>query len=161
MIQVTTTTTGVDMKNDNSVAIGDLSSIEKGSGARRNGGKVEFSALPLHLMAGVARVLMFGKMKYKAYNWAKGMDYSYTFDCAMRHLIKWFYCREELDPETGEHHLDHAICNLLFLKHYSLTHPGGDDRPPTYTDFHKWLDDVNTPFDIEAAKKRSGYGKDS
>ncbi len=149
------------MKNDNEVATGDLASIEKGSGARRNGGKVEFSLIPLHLMAGVARVLMFGKMKYKEWNWAKGIGYSCTFDCALRHLTKWFYCREECDPETGEHHLDHAIANLLFLRHYSLTHPAGDDRPPTYTDFHEWLGDINTPFDIEAAKERSGYGKDS
>ena len=148
-------------KNADSVATGDLASIEKGSGARRNGGKVEFSLIPLNLLAGVARVLMFGKMKYKEWNWAKGISYSGTFDCALRHLTKWYYCREEFDPETGEHHLDHAICNLLFLRHYSLTHPDGDDRPPEYTDFHQWLEDINTPFDIEAAKERSGYGKDS
>lgn len=148
------------MKNDdNSVAIGDLSSTEKGSGARRNGGKVEFSLIPLNVMAGVAKVLMFGKMKYAAHNWAKGISYSSTFDCTLRHLTKWFYCREECDQETGLHHIDHAIANLLFLRHYSLTHPDGDDRPPTYTDFHEWLEEINTPFDVEDAKEQ--YGKDS
>lgn len=147
------------MKNADSVATGDLASIEKGSGARRNGGKVEFSLIPFNVLAGVARVLMFGKMKYKEWNWAKGISYSSTFDCTLRHLTKWFYCREECDTETGLHHLDHAIANLLFLRHYSLTHPDGDDRPPTYTDFHEWLEEINTLFDIEAVKEQYGGGE--
>lgn len=139
------------------VAIGDLASTAKGSGARRNSGKVEFSLIPFQLLAGTARVLMSGKLKYQEWNWAKGIPYAATFDCLLRHLIKWFYCREECDPETGEHHLDLAMCNLLFLRHYSMTFPDGDDRPPAFTDFDKWLPDVNTPFDAEDFIQRNPY----
>jgi hypothetical protein len=58
------------------VATGDLQSTAKGSGARKNGGKVMFHQIPLHLMGGVARVLMGGMEKYAPLNWAKGMDWS-------------------------------------------------------------------------------------
>lgn len=143
------------MKND--VAEGNLASTEKGSGARRNSGKVDFSLVPFHLLSGVARVLMSGELKYNTHNWAKGMKFSSSFSCLMRHLIKWFYCKEDLDAETGEHHLDHAMCNLLFLKHYTRTYSEGDDRPQEFTDFADWLSDINTPFDADAFVHRNPF----
>jgi hypothetical protein len=120
---------------DNEVAVGDLNSTEKGTGARRNGGKVAFSLIPLHLLAGCARVLMFGAKKYAPFNWSKGMPYSTCFDCTLRHLFKWWYLREETDEETGEHHLDHVLCNILFLRHYTVEYKEGDDRPPKFANF--------------------------
>lgn len=135
------------------VEVGDLSSDEKGSGARRNAGKVAFSLIPLHLMSGVARVLMSGIVKYKEWNWAKGMAWSVCYDCAQRHMMKFWYAREELDKETMEHHLDHAICNLLFIKHYLAYYPEGDDRPPEgFFD----VDDIEKLFDEQAFRERVG-----
>jgi hypothetical protein len=111
---------------------GNLDSSDKGTCARDNGGKVKFSLLPMHLLAGVARVLMFGSKKYAPWNWAKGGPWSTAFDCAMRHMLKFWYCRDECDDESKLHHLDHAICNLLFLRHYTLSYMEGDDRPPEF-----------------------------
>lgn len=129
------------------VAVGDLNSNEKGTGARKSGGKVAFSMVPLHLLAGVARVLMFGAQKYNLWNWSKGMVWSECFNCACRHLFKWYYLREEYDEETGEHHLDHVMCNILFLRHYSLEYKEGDDRPPASANFTKEsLDNLNQRF---------------
>jgi len=128
-------------------AEGDINSQAKGSGARANTGKVSFSLIPFHLMAGVARVFMSGKLKYAEWNWAKGMKWSVCFDCVFRHLLKWFYCGEDIDPESGEHHLDHVICNILMLKHYSLIYTEGDDRPADFTSFSEWMNDINTRFD--------------
>ncbi len=134
--------------DDTVYAVGDISSTEKGSGARANLGKVSFSQVPLHLLAGVARIFMGGALKYAAYNWAKGMKYSTAYDCTMRHLFKWWYCREDFDAESGEHHIDHAICNLLMLKHYILTYKEGDDRAPRdVCRFPDCLPDLNKPFD--------------
>ena len=140
--------------NDN-VNIGDLESTDKGSGARKNGGKTMFDLVPLHLLAGVARVLTGGKMKYKEWNWAKGMIWSACFNCAMRHLLKFWYAREELDQESMEHHLDHAMCNLLFLKHYLTYYPDGDDRPPEglFT-----TEDIDQLFDADEYCKRNNVG---
>jgi hypothetical protein len=137
------------------VAVGDLDSDAKGTGARKNGGKVSFSLIPLHLLAGVARVLQGGLIKYKAWNWAKGMPWSVCFDCTMRHLLKWWYMGEDIDTESGEHHLDHAICNLLFLRHYEMAYREGDDRPPAHIDFQEALDFFNTTFDAEKYQERN------
>jgi len=98
---------------------------------------------------------MGGTLKYAPYNYAKGMKWSTCFDCLLRHLFKWFYCREELDLESGEHHLDHAIANLLMLRHYHIVYKDGDNRPPTFTNFHEALDDFNANFEEEAYLKRN------
>jgi hypothetical protein len=55
-----------------------------------------------------------------------------------------------------ENHLDHAIANLLMLKHYIQTFKEGDDRPDTkLTCFSDELLEVNTPFDEEAYLARN------
>lgn len=131
-------------------AVGDVNSEERGSGARANKGKVAFSLVPLHLFAGAARVFMAGKLKYAEWNWAKGMNWSICFDCLLRHLFKFWYMGKEYDPETGEHHLDYAICNLVMLRHYLKAYPDGDDRPPTdLTGFDGAWDDFVATFDEE------------
>lgn len=127
-------------------AEGDIHSEKQGTCARANGGKVAFHLIPIHLMVGVARVFMHGTLKYSPWNWAKGGKWSTPFDCMLRHLFKWWYCCEDIDPESGQHHLDHAIANLLFLRHYQLTYQDGDDRPPRSAHFHEWLEEVNQLF---------------
>lgn len=109
--------------------IGDVNSDAKGSGARYNGGKADISLIPLCTLEDEAKVWMYGKQKYAAWNWAKGMDWSVPFACAMRHLAAW-QRGEELDAESGLPHLAHAMCNLRMLTLYSKTYPEGDDRPP-------------------------------
>lgn len=139
------------------VAEGDVASTEKGSGARRNGGKIALSLVPFHLLAGCCRVFMGGKLKYAEWNWAKGMKWSACFDCAMRHLFKWWFCGEDIDPESGEHHLDHVFCNLFMLRHYVDNYKEGDDRPPAHAFFADSLDDFNKKFDEEDFMRRTGY----
>lgn len=141
------------------VAQGDVNSQEKGSGARRNSGKVSFSLVPFHLLAGCARVFMGGKLKYAEWNWAKAMIWSSCFDCTLRHLFKWWYLGEDIDPESGEHHLDHCLCNIFMLRHYVDNYKEGDDRPPSFTMFANSLDDFNKKFDGENFMKRTGYVK--
>lgn len=109
------------------INVGDLESCERGSGARANQGKPEYHQLPLFALEGVCHVLMYGAKKYKRANWAKGMVWSIPFDCAMRHLIAW-QRGEDIDPESGQPHLDHALTNLIFLSAYRSLYPEGDDR---------------------------------
>lgn len=111
------------------VGIGDVNSKEKGSGARYNDGKADISLIPLCTLEDEARVWMYGKQKYAAWNWAKGMNWSVPLACAMRHIAAW-QRGEELDAESGLPHLAHAMCNLRMLTLYSKTYPEGDDRPP-------------------------------
>lgn len=108
---------------------GDVNSNERGTCARANKGKIRFSLFPMHLLYGACRVFMWGAQKYAEWNWAKGGKWSTAFDCLNRHLMSWWYFREEFDKESGEHHLDHAMCNLTFLIHFKDTYKDGDDRP--------------------------------
>lgn len=98
---------------------------------RYNEGKTNYSLLPLHLLEGAVRVLQAGAEKYEEWNWARGMPWSTPYSCAVRHIAAW-YRGETNDSETGENHLDHAICNLLMLKHFAESYKEGDDRPTLF-----------------------------
>lgn len=110
------------------MSVGDVASIERGTGARFNDDKPDYSLIPLCTAEDEARVWMYGKNKYAAWNWAKGMDWSVPFACLMRHMAAW-QMGEENDAESGLPHLAHAMCNLRMLTLFAKTYPAGDDRP--------------------------------
>lgn len=111
------------------MTVGDINSDARGTGARFNGNKREFHQLPLFSLEGVLKVLEYGATKYAPGNWLKGQPWSVPFDSMMRHMAKW-QRGEELDPESGLPHLDHALTNLIFLSAYRDVFPEGDDRWP-------------------------------
>lgn len=76
-----------------------------------------------------AQVFEYGRAKYAAWNWAKGMPWSVPLACAARHLLK-IAEGEELDAESGLSHWGHFYCNLIMLATYETTYPEGDDLPP-------------------------------
>lgn len=104
--------------------------IGDGGTLRYNDGKLRWSLVPLGVLRGLGEVLSWGAQKYAAHNWMRGAPWSQAFDSCMRHLTAWFCDGEDRDKESGLHHLDHAIANLVFLKHWVETYPAGDDRPP-------------------------------
>ena len=110
------------------MAIGDVHSEDRGSGARLNDGKVPLDLIPLSAMIECARVFDYGRNKYAAWNWAKGMDWSVPYGCLLRHMAAWFD-GEDNDPESGLPHLGHAMCNLVMLSTFARTYREGDDRP--------------------------------
>ena len=95
---------------------------------RHNGGKIQLSYVLKAVLAGVARVYMFGAEKYSPHNWMKGMQYSTALDSMGRHLAAW-QIGEEVDQESGQHHLDHALWNLMALRYNTVAYPENDDRP--------------------------------
>ncbi len=86
------------------------------SAVKYDSGKLKWSLLPLKAIAQVVSVLNMGAAKYGANNWKKGLDDfdNRYFDAAVRHIMAW-KSGEEKDPESGLHHLAHAVCCLLFL----------------------------------------------
>lgn len=92
-----------------------------------DGNKVRLELLPFEALEGVGRVLTFGAYKYGAHNWRRGFAYSRLIAASLRHLFS-FAKGEDNDPETGESHLDHAICCLLFLSAQVKKSTGVDDR---------------------------------
>jgi len=110
------------------MSIGDVHSDAKGSGARYNDGKTAFELIPGVALEDCAKVFEYGKRKYAAWNWAKGMPWLTVFGCLLRHLYAWAR-GEDNDPESGLPHLGHAMCNLVMLTTFARTFPEGDDRP--------------------------------
>lgn len=75
-----------------------------------------------------AHVFDYGRRKYAAWNWAKGMPWSVPLACAARHLMA-IIRGETTDPESGLSHRGHVFCNLVMLGTYHGTFTEGDDRP--------------------------------
>lgn len=75
-----------------------------------------------------AAVFDYGRKKYAAWNWAKGMPWSVPMACAVRHCLA-ILRGEENDPESGLPHRGHVACNLVMLAQYESTYREGDDRP--------------------------------
>lgn len=157
--------------------VGDINSQERGSGARYNGGKPDFSLIPLTLIAKAwqsirpnsvyakalwelgmfqethrtswlyemvhtlgedgweecAHVFDYGKRKYAAWNWAKGMPWSVPLASCARHLFKMLVYEEMVDDESGLPHRGHIFCNVVMLLTYSASYVEGNDLPPKGT----------------------------
>jgi len=93
-------------------------------------GKIPLQLLPPEALFEIAKGLQFGAEKYSdPYNWRKGMEWGRTFGSLKRHLEKW-WGGEDIDEESGVHHLGLAGCRLLFLISYVVGKGGTDDRPP-------------------------------
>lgn len=98
---------------------------------RYNEGKPQLSFVAEfpHALTGVARVLEFGAQKYARSNWAKGLPFTQVLDSMLRHQLAWVN-GEDTDPESGLPHLDHVLCNALFLSELSrIKADDFDDRP--------------------------------
>lgn len=96
-------------------------------GVKDNKGKPRLDLLPAKPLIAVGRVLGFGAAKYKPNNWRLGLGWSDTIGSALRHIFA-FADGEDIDAESGEMHIDNAICQLLFLSEYWHTKTGIDDR---------------------------------
>lgn len=101
--------------------------IPKG-GVKYDGDKLRTDLIPVSAIMSLARVLTYGARKYDSRNWERGLEWSRPYGAAMRHLLAW-WGGEDIDPESGLPHLEHALCNLAFLREYMDTHPELDDRP--------------------------------
>lgn len=87
----------------------------KVSGVKYDGGKLRYSLIPPRALASIVAVLTFGALKYAPNNWMHVPNaYERYLDALMRH-IEAYRSGEQLDPESGIHHLAHAGCCLLFL----------------------------------------------
>lgn len=96
-------------------------------GSRFNTGKLRMDLIDPLAMEGLAAVLTKGAVKYSANNWRDGLPYTETIASMLRHISK-FMQGEDIDPETGEAHVDHIQCNAMFLSNMTKTRKDMDDR---------------------------------
>jgi len=102
----------VEYGKDNIISIaGDTINL----GRKFDGGKLEYGLLPPYALQETVKVLTFGAQKYERNNWIHVDDANRRyFDALQRHLWAW-KMGENIDPESGLHHLAHAMCCLMFL----------------------------------------------
>lgn len=98
-------------------------------GLRYNSGKPELSMVleASHALKGAADILTMGKAKYSRGNWRGGLSHTEICDSLLRHLTDYL-SGVDLDPESGKPHVDHILCNALFLAEMVRTYPELDDR---------------------------------
>ena len=96
------------------------------NGRKFDGGKLEYGLLPPLALEETVKVLTFGAQKYERDNWKKVPDSKRRyFDAMERHI--WAYKRgEQMDPESGIHHLAHAMCCLMFLYEHDIMYSLND-----------------------------------
>ena len=89
-------------------------------GRKFDGGKLEYGLLPPLALEETVKVLTFGAQKYERDNWQKVPDAKRRyFDALQRHVWSWKQ-GEQIDPESGIHHLAHAMCCLMFLYEHDI-----------------------------------------
>ena len=96
-------------------------------GLKDNRGKPRIDLLPSQVLLTIAEAFGYGAEKYHPHNWRLGISWSQTYGSLMRHLLAW-NDGEEIDEESGLHHLALAGGQLMFLLEYYLTETGQDDR---------------------------------
>lgn len=79
-------------------------------------GKTDWSLLPLRCMEEVMKVYTWGANRHdrEKNQWRYGTKWSRYWNASMRHLIA-FWRGEDIDPESGLHHLAHAVCSIMML----------------------------------------------
>jgi len=85
--------------------------------AKADEGKPQLSLVPMKkTLEAVARVREYGNKKYHdPDNW-RTVDVSRYKDALMRHLLAFLDDAGSRDDESGLLHLDHALCNMFFIK---------------------------------------------
>lgn len=96
---------------------------------RYNDGKPKLSYVLQfpNAIKGLSYVCDKGAVKYKRYNWKKGLPFTEVADSLLRHLTA-VLDGEDYDPEDGIPHIDRVVWNALALSEYWRTHPELDDR---------------------------------
>jgi hypothetical protein len=120
--------------------------------------KVSLSCLPIRVLWRVALGMQEGALKYGRHNYrAVGVRSSVYFDAASRHLFSWWE-GEDIDAESGVHHIDKLIACLMVLRDSMLHGNAVDDRPPSgVTDLSPLNAHASALVDLHAEKDVRHY----
>lgn len=98
----------------------DVAFTKTTAGVKYDNGKPQWSLLPFRALTQVVEVLTYGAKKYAPDNWKRVPDARRRYiDAGFRHFTA-YASGETHDPETGKHHLAHAICCMLYLVAFDL-----------------------------------------
>ena len=87
-------------------------------GKKFDEGKLQWSLLPWSGLKGAVEVLMMGAKKYSRDNWKEVPDAKVRYLDAMLRHVAAMQDGDGIDPESGLPHIDHVVCNAMFLAHF-------------------------------------------
>lgn len=126
-----------------------ISSAEKSSSGTDPKGaaaadRVKLALIPPAAEIQIARALMDGAAKYGEFNWRGNTVEAMTYvHATRRHMAAWID-GEEVAPDSGVHHLAHAIASLVVLLDAFHCGTVQDNRPkPAAKQTRKLLDGGN------------------
>lgn len=94
--------------------------------------KVPLHCIPCGPLMELGLAMMEGGRKYGTHNYrVVGVRMSVYYDALMRHLMAWWE-GEDIDPDSGVHHLVKAIACLFVVRDSMLMGNCVDDRPIEY-----------------------------
>lgn len=94
--------------------------------------KVPIHAIPCGPLLELGLAMMEGGRKYGTHNYrSEGVRASTYYDALWRHISAWWE-GENIDPESGVHHIVKAIACLFVLRDSMLMDKCEDDRPIKY-----------------------------
>ena len=96
-------------------------------GIKHNKGKAPITLIPTVAIWGMARVFAMGIEKYGKHNYRKGLKFRECLDAAIRHILDLQDC-DDIDKESGENHVFHALCELAMYAFMMKYRPDLDDR---------------------------------
>jgi hypothetical protein len=101
----------------------DIPQLSGEIGVKYDEGKPDYSLLPFTALQEMVKVLTYGAAKYSRDNWKHVTPFQERYIAAtFRHLVA--YSRgEQIDPESGLHHLAHAATCLYYIMERDLTKP--------------------------------------
>ena len=77
--------------------------------------KLDWTLVPWGALAPIVKVLAFGETKYGRDNWQHVQPAERRYTAAAYRHLNAFTEGEDIDPESGELHLAHLGCCVLFL----------------------------------------------
>ncbi len=93
----------------------EVSTTEKG--LKYDKGKPRMDLIPGSCYKSLANVLTFGAKTYKPNSW-QGVEPNRYVAALLRHLVEYMEDPQAVDPESGLLHIEHALCNAMFLNHF-------------------------------------------
>jgi hypothetical protein len=92
--------------------------------------KAKFSTIPAGVLFEVGTAMLEGAVKYGRHNFrVMGLRASVYYDASMGHIADWWE-GQDIDPDSGLHHVTKAISTLVVLRDAMLQDKMTDDRPP-------------------------------
>ena len=85
-----------------------------GGGQKFDSKKLRYDLVPVEADQSDAEVFTYGAGKSGDRNWEQGIRFSRLYAAARRHLHAW-WCGEDIDQESGLHHLAHVRANMAMI----------------------------------------------